>query len=52
MVDLKLTDLNLSLEESRDMIEFLSQKKGVSNYKRKSNDELLSALKEYKTKNN
>ena len=52
MEDLKLTDLNLSLEVSRDMTEFPSQKKGVSNYKRKSNDELLSALKDNKTKNN
>ena len=52
MEDLKLKDLNLSLEESRDIIEFLAQKRGVSNYKRKSNDELLNALKEYKTKNN
>ena len=52
MEDLKLKDLNLSLEESRDIIEFLTRKRGVSNNKRKSNDKLLSALKEYKTKNN
>ena len=52
MEDLKLKDLNLSLEESRDIIEFLARKRGVSNYKRKSNNELLSAIKEYKTKNN
>ena len=52
MEDLKLKDLNLSLEKSRDMIEFLARKRGVSNYKRKSNNELLSAIKEYKTKNN
>ena len=49
---LKLKDLNLSVEESRDITGFLAQKRGVSNYKCKSNDELLSALKEYKTKNN
>ena len=52
MEDLELKDLNLSLEESRDIIEFLARKRGVSNYKRKSNDELLNALKEYKTENN
>ena len=52
MVDLKLKDLNLSLEESRDIIEFLARKRGVSNYKCKSNDEILNALREYKTKNN
>ena len=50
--DLKLKDLNLSLEDSRDIIEFLARKRNVSNYKRKSNDELLHALKEYKPKNN
>ena len=49
---LQLKDLNLSLEESRDIIEFLARKRNVSNYKRKSNNELLHALKEYKPKNN
>ena len=52
MDDLTLKDLNLSLEESRFIIEFLAQKRGVNNYKRKSNDELLHALKEYKSENN
>ena len=46
MEDLKLKDLNLSLEESRYIIEFLARKRNVNNYKRKSNDELLHALKE------
>ena len=41
-------DLNLSLEETRDIIELLARKRGVNNYKHKSNDELLSALKEPK----
>ena len=50
MEDLKSKDLNLSLEESRYIIEFIAQKRGVNNYKRKSNDELLHALKEYKNK--
>ena len=35
MEDLNLTYLNLSLEESRDIIEFLARKRNVSNYKRK-----------------
>ena len=52
MEDLKLNDLNLSLEKSRYIIEFLARKRGVNNYKNKSNYELLHALKEYKTKNN
>ena len=52
MEDLKLKDLNLSLEKSRYIIEFLARKRGVNNYKHKSNDELLHALKEYKNKNN
>ena len=40
MGDLKLKDLNLSLEESRYIIKFLARKRGVNNYKRKPNDEL------------
>ena len=56
MEDLKLKDLNLILEESNDIIRFLARKRGVNSYKRKSNDELLHALKESekqeKTKNN
>ena len=56
MKSLKLKDLDLSLEESRDIIEFLAQKRGANYYKHKSNDELLSALKESekheKSKNN
>ena len=39
-------DLSLSPEESRDIIEFIAQKRNVNNYKDKSNDELLSAIKE------
>ena len=56
MKDLKLKDLNLSLKESRDIIELLAQKRGVNDYKHKSNEELLYALKESekheKSKNN
>ena len=47
MKDLKLKNLNLLLEESRYIIEFLARKRGVNNYKRKSNDELLHTLKEF-----
>ena len=39
-------DLNFSPEESMDIIEFIVQKRNVNNYKHKSNDELLSAIKE------
>ena len=40
-------DLNLSTEESRDnIIEFIAKKRNVNNYKDKSNDELLFAIKE------
>ena len=35
MEDLKLRDLNLSLEESRYIIEFFARKRGVNNYKHK-----------------
>ena len=48
MDNLNLTDLNLSLEESRDIIEFLARKRSIKNYKRKSSNELLRAIKENK----
>ena len=48
MKNLNLADLNLSLEESRDLIEFLAKKRNIKNYKRKSSNELLSAIKENK----
>ena len=38
----------LSQKESRDMIEFLAKKRKIKNYKCKSNDELLQAIKENK----
>ena len=40
----------LSPKESRDMIEFLAKKRKIMNYKRKSSDELLQAIKENKNK--
>ena len=48
MDNLNLTDLNLSSEESRDIIEFLARKRNMKNYKRKSRNELLRAIKEIK----
>ena len=48
MENLNLADLNLSLEESRDIIEFLAKKRNVKNYKRKPSNELLRAVKENK----
>ena len=48
MEDIKLADLNLSPEESRDIIEFLARKRNIKNYKRKSSNELLQAIKENK----
>ena len=40
----------LSPKESRDMIEFLAKKRKITNYKCKSSDELLQAIKENKDK--
>ena len=40
----------LSPKESRDMIEFLAKKRKIKNYKRKSSDRLLQAIKENKDK--
>ena len=48
MDNLNLTDLNLSSEKSRDIIEFLTRKRNIKNYKRKSSDELLRVIKENK----
>ena len=46
MENLNLADLNLSLEESRDIIEFLAKKRNTKNYNHKSSSELLHAVKE------
>ena len=46
MENLNLADLKLSQEESRDIIEFLAKKRNIKNYKRKSSNELLPAIKE------
>ena len=46
--NIKFQDLDLSLEEERDITEFLAKKRNIKNYKRKSNDKLLQAIKENK----
>ena len=48
MENLNLADLNLSLKESRGIIKFLARKRNIKNYKRKSINELLQAIKENK----
>ena len=48
MENLNLADLKLSQEESRDKTEFLAKKRNIKDYKRKSNDDLLQAIKENK----
>ena len=48
MENLNLADLNLSLEESRDIIEFLAKKRNIKNYNCKSSNELLRVIKENK----
>ena len=40
--------MKLSQEESRDIIEFSAKKRNIKNYKRKSSNELLQAIKENK----
>ena len=45
MENLNLTDVKLSQEESREIIEFLVRKRDIKNYKCKSSNELLQATK-------
>ena len=42
----------LSPKESRDMTEFFAKKRKIKNYKPKSSDELLQAIKKMKITNN
>ena len=42
---MNLKDLDLSLEESRDIIKFLARRRNVSNYECMTNEKLLSTLK-------
>ena len=46
MENLNLADLNLSLEESRDIFELFAKKGNIKNYKHKSSNELLHTIKE------
>ena len=48
MDSIKLGDLYLSKEESKDILEFLAKKRNIKNYKSKSSD----ALYKIKKKNN
>ena len=45
MANIKLEDLCLSKEESRDIIELLAKKRNITNYKTKSSDRLYSIFK-------
>ena len=46
--NIKLQDLDLSLEEERDIIELIARKRNIKNYKRKLTNELLQTVKENK----
>ena len=45
MENIKLGDLYLSKEESKDIIEFLAKKRNIKNYKSKSSDRLYKIFK-------
>ena len=45
MADIKLGDLYLSKEESKDIIELLAKKRNIKNYKKKSSDKLYKIFK-------
>ena len=45
MENIKLGDLCLSKEESKDIIEFLAKKRNIKNYKNKSSDTLYKIFK-------
>ena len=45
MDSIKLGDLYLSKEESKDIIEFLAKKRNIKNYKSKSSDRLYKIFK-------
>ena len=45
MDSIKLGDLYLSKEESKDIIEFLAKKRNIKNYKSKSSDKLYKIFK-------
>ena len=45
MADIKLVDLYLSKEESKDIIEFVTKKRNIKIYKSKSSDRLYRIFK-------
>ena len=45
MENIKLGDLYLSKEESKDIIEFLAKKRNIKNYKNESSDRLYKIFK-------
>ena len=45
MENIKLRDLYLSKEESKDIIEFLAKKRNIKNYKNESSDRLYKIFK-------
>ena len=45
MADIKLGDLYLSKEESKDIIELLTKKRNIKNYKSKSSDRLYKIFR-------
>ena len=45
MANIKLADLYLSKEESKDIIELLAKKRNIRNYKSKSSDRLYNIFK-------
>ena len=51
-LNLNLKDLKLSKEDSRDIIELLAKKRNIKNYKHKSDDKLMQAIKENNTSKN
>ena len=51
-LNLNLKDLKLSKKDSRDIIELLAKTRNIKNYKRKSGDKLLQAIKEKKIPKN
>ena len=48
MANIKLGDLYLSKEESKDIIELLAKKRNIKNYKSKSSDRLCNIYKNKK----
>ena len=50
MANIKLEDLYLSKEESRDIIELFAKKRNIINYKTKSSDRLYNIFKKQSKK--